>query len=181
MPVRPLAAVLLVLTLGLSDGALAQRAQLPEVVTDLARLPPAVARMRARILEAARTGDLDRIATVMQSNETMPIFSFGKERDPVAFWKSDYPDSKGLEIPAILIEVLESSFVHVDRGTPREMFVWPYFARMPLKELTPEQTVELLRLVTGPDYREMRETGAYSFFRVGIGPDGTWHYFVAGQ
>jgi hypothetical protein len=23
--------------------------------------------------------------------------------------------------------------------------------------------------------------GVYSFYRVGIGPDGTWHFFVAGD
>jgi hypothetical protein len=153
----------------------------PEIFTDPAQLPAAVARMRTRMLEAARSGDLDKLVTVMQSNETMPVFSFGNERDPVAFWKSLYPDSQGLEILAILIQILESGFVHVERKTPQDMYVWPYFARMPLTALTPEQKVELFRIVTGADYQEMLDAGGYAFYRVGIAPDGTWHFFVAGQ
>jgi hypothetical protein len=153
----------------------------PEIITDPAQLPAPVARMRARMLEAARSGDLDKLFTVMQSNETMPVFSFGNERDPVAFWKSLYPDSQGLEVMAILIQILETGFVRVERKTPQDMYVWPYFARMPLAALTPEQKVELFRIVTGADYQEMLGTGGYTFYRIGIAPDGTWHFFVAGQ
>lgn len=117
----------------------------------------------------------------MQSNETLPVFSFGNEKDPIAFWKATYPDSKGLEILAILIQVLETGFVHVHQGTPQEMYVWPYFAHVPLQQLTPEQKVELFRIITGSDYKKMKEFGAYIFYRVGIAPDGTWHFFVAGD
>jgi hypothetical protein len=152
-----------------------------EAIGDLSRLTEKARRTRERILEAARTGDIGKVATVMQSNEMMPVFSFGGERDPVEFWKSSYPDSEGIEVLAILIEILEMPFVHVDRGTAQEMFVWPYFYGMPLAKLTPEQKVELFRLVTGTDWREMSDFGAYIFFRVGISPDGVWHFFVAGD
>jgi hypothetical protein len=152
-----------------------------EIISDLSRLPAPVARMRQRILEAARSGDLEKLVLVMQSNETLPVFSFGNEKDPVAFWKSNFPDSDGVEILATLIQILETSFVHIARGTPQDMYVWPYFVQMPLKGLSPEQKVELFRIVTGPDYKEMTEFGAYSFYRVGIAPDGVWHYFVAGE
>ena len=47
-----------------------------EILRDLWRLPPPVARTRERILEAARSGTLDKLLIVMQSNETLPIFSF---------------------------------------------------------------------------------------------------------
>jgi hypothetical protein len=152
-----------------------------EIITDLARLPVPVARTRARILEAARAGDLEKLLLVMQSNETLPVFSFGDEKDPIAFWKANFPDSDGVEILATLIQILETGFVHVARGTPQDMFVWPYFAQTPLKDLSREQKVELFRIVTGADYKEMTEFGAYSFYRVGIAPDGVWHYFVAGE
>jgi hypothetical protein len=152
-----------------------------DIISDPSQLPPPVARMRARILEAARSGDLAKVVTVMQSNETMPVFSRGADKNPVTYWKGSYPDSDGLEILAILIAVLESPFMHVDWGTPQDMYVWPYFARTPLQALTPTQKVELFRIVTGADYKEMREAGAYMFYRLGIGPDGTWHFFVAGD
>ena len=153
----------------------------PEAITDLARLPEKVRQTRARILEAAKSGDLTKLQTVMQSNEMMPVFSFGGDKNPVEFWKTSYPDSDGLEALAILVEILEMPFVHLDKGTPQEMYVWPYFYGLPLKELSPEQKVELFRLVTGSDWREMLDFGAYIFFRAGISPDGVWHFFVAGD
>ena len=152
-----------------------------DVLTDVSRLPAPVARMRARIIEAARSGDLDKIVTVMQTNETMPIFSFANERDPVAYWRANYPESGGLEVLSILLEILDMGFVHVDAGTPQDMYVWPYFAYVPLKELTPPQKVELFKVVTGSDYRAMQDFGAYIFYRLGIAPDGTWHFFVSGE
>jgi hypothetical protein len=153
----------------------------PEIVRDLSRLPDKVRQTRERILEAAKSGDPNRVVTVMQANEVMPVFSFGGDKDPLAFWKTSYPDSEGIEALAILIEVLESPYVLLDKGTAQEMYVWPYFYGMPLEKLTPEQKVELFRLITGSDWKEMQEFGAYIFYRVGIGPDGVWHFFVAGD
>ena len=155
--------------------------KISDVLTDLGVLPAPVARMRARIIEAARSGDLDKLVTVMQTNETMPIFSFASERDPAAYWRTNYPESGGLEVLSILLEILDMGFVHVDAGTPQDMYVWPYFAYLPLKDLTPAQKVELFKIVTGSDYRSMQDFGAYIFYRLGIAPDGTWHFFVSGE
>jgi hypothetical protein len=153
----------------------------PEVITDLSRLPPAVARMRERILGAARTGHLDAVAAVMASNGTMPIFSLESERDPVTYWRQHYPDSGGVEVLSILAQILDAGFVHVDKGTPEEMYVWPYFARAPLDTLSPEQKVDLFKIVTGGDYKNMQDGGAYNFYRLGIGQDGVWRFFVTGE
>jgi hypothetical protein len=114
-------------------------------------------------------------------NESKPIFSFTEEKDPVGFWKANYPDSDGVEALSILITILETGFVRVDEGTAQDMYVWPYFVRMPLKTLTAPQKVELFRIITGADYKDMIAFGAYAFYRLGIGPDGTWHFFVAGD
>jgi hypothetical protein len=156
-------------------------AQTLDIITDLSRLPPAVAQTRERILAAARSGDLEKLVAVMQSNGRLPVFSFADAREPAALWRSSYPDSDGLEVLAILITILESGYTIADKGTPQEIYVWPYLARMPLKSLTPEQKVQLFRIVTGSDFKEMMEYGAYSFYRLGIGPDGSWYYFVAGD
>jgi len=156
-------------------------ASAPEIITDLAQLPAPVARMRERILAAARSGDLAKLVVVMQSSETLPIFAQSTGQDPISYWKTNYPDSDGVEILAMLIDILEAGFVHVEDGTPQEMYVWPYFARLPLKTLTAEQKVELFKIVTGSDYRDMLRTGSYNFFRVGIARDGSWRFFVTGQ
>lgn len=156
-------------------------AAVPEVIRDLSLLPEPVRATRERILAAAKSGDPAKVLEVMKSFDPAPTFSFGGDSDPLAYWKSSYPDSEGLEALAILTEVLESNFVLLDKGTPQEMYVWPYFFGLPLAQLTPEQKVELFRLITGSDWKEMQEFGAYIFYRVGIAPNGQWQFFVAGD
>ncbi len=150
-----------------------------EIIRDLSRLPEAVRKKRDEIIAAARTGDLSKAAAIAKADQT--AVSFGGETDAAEFWKKTFPDSDGAEVLATLIEVLEMPLVHLDRGTPQEMFVWPYFHAVDLDKLTPEQRVELFRLVTAFDFREMQKFGSYNFFRTGISPDGRWHFFVAGD
>jgi hypothetical protein len=154
----------------------------PDVFYDPGLLPDPVRAMRDKILEAALSGDLEKLKIVIQTNEMPPAFSLGENQaDPIAAMKEQSNDGEGREVMAILAEVLEAGYVHVDVGTPQEMFVWPYFAQYPITELTPPQTIELFKIVTSFEYNEMKEFGAYNFYRVGIGPDGTWHFFVAGD
>jgi hypothetical protein len=171
-PERPAAA---------SETPAARHTAGPEGATDLAQLPPAVLRMRDRILAAARTGDLQTVLALMRAGGSMPIFSHTQKQDPAAYWKESYPDSDGLEILSILVSILETPPVRIEAGTPQEAYVWPYFARLPVKSLTPAQKVDLFRVVTGADYKEMLERGRYVFYQVGIGPDGSWRYFLASE
>jgi hypothetical protein len=157
-------------------------AEKPDVFYDPGLLPDPVRAMRDKILEAALSGDIEKLRVVVQSNEMPPAFTLGEgQTDPIAAMKEQSNDGEGREVMAILAEVLEAGFVHVDKGTPQEMYVWPYFAQYPITELTPAQTIELFKIVTSFEYNEMKEFGAYNFYRVGIGPDGTWHFFVAGD
>jgi len=151
----------------------------PEIIAGLSLLPPAVARTRDRILAMARSGNLQGVAAIVQADET--TFSWSDEQNPAAFWRANYPDSEGLEVLSILATILEAPFVHVDQGTPQEVYLWPYFARVPLKTLSREQKVALFKIVTGGDYKDMLAFGTYAFFRVGISPDGTWQFFVTGR
>ncbi|WP_417692701.1 hypothetical protein [Roseibium sp.] len=153
----------------------------PEVLYDVDQLPKPVARMRAQLREAALSGDMERLRMVLEGNELMPTLSLTKIDDPIQFLRDSSGDGDGLEILAILADTLDAGFVHVDQGTAQEMFVWPYFARYPLHQLSPEQKVELYRLVTAGDFAEMESYGVWLFYRIGIGPDGTMHYFVAGE
>jgi hypothetical protein len=153
----------------------------PETATDLSRLPPAVLRTRDRILAAAHTGDLQTLMALMRANGNVPVFSHTQKQDPAAYWKETYPDSDGIEILSILISILETQAARIAADTPQETYVWPYFARLPVKSLTPVQKVDLFRVVTGSDYKQMLERGRYVFYQVGIGPDGTWRYFLASE
>jgi len=153
----------------------------PEVHYGTDMLPKLVRRMHDQLRQAALSGDMERLRMVLESNEMPPTISFGATEDPIEFLKESSGDGEGYEILAILADILDAGYVHVDKGTAQEMYVWPYFARYPLKELTPEQKVELFRIVTAGDFAAMEEFGAWTFYRVGIGPDGTLHYFVAGD
>ncbi|MTI05201.1 hypothetical protein E1180_06700 [Roseibium denhamense] len=154
---------------------------MPQVFYDPSVLPKPVARMHAQLKEAAAAGDFDRLRMIFESNEMPPTVSFGSAGDPIDHLKQASGDGEGYEILAILADILDAGFVHADVGTPYEMYIWPYFARYPLEGLTPEQKVELFRIITAGDFADAQDFGAWVFYRVGIGPDGTLHYFVAGD
>lgn len=158
-----------------------QNAVSVEIIRDLSRLPEPVRKKREEILAAARTGELEKVVAVMTAQKKPPVFTFGGDSDPAVFWRTAFPDSNGVEVLSTLIEVLEMPFVQLDKGNPNETFVWPYFHAVALDKLTPMQRVELFRLVTAYDYKEMQKFGSYNFFRVGITPDGTWQFFVGGD
>lgn len=160
-----------------------EEAQLPppEVFYDISLLPKPVARMHAQLTEAAELADLDRIQMILESNEMPPTLSLTEIGDPIEFLKESSGDGEGLETMAILADTLAAGYVHVDQGTPHEMYIWPYFARYPFSKLTPVQKVEMYRLITSADFAEMEAYGVWLFYRVGIGKDGTLHYFVAGE
>jgi hypothetical protein len=161
---------------GSSTGAEA----LPPIEYDVDKLPAPVRRLREQITEAALSGDIDRLGPIFEANGE-PVVSFGGAENPIDYLKSISGDPEGREILAILLEVLEQGFVHIDVGSPDEMYVWPYFARYPPEGLSGPQMVELFTLLTAGDYEDMKIFGTYQFYRVGISPDGTWRYFVAGD
>ncbi|MEJ1157839.1 hypothetical protein [Prosthecomicrobium sp. N25] len=140
-------------------------------------LPALVAKTRKAILEAAYSGDLAALRAVMQRNETPPVVSVNEVGDAVEYLKSQSGDGEGLEVLAILTDILEAGWARTKAGSPQEMYVWPSFAARPVGDLTPAERVELYKIVTSSDYEEMKAAGKYVFYAVGIGPDGTWHYF----
>lgn len=152
-----------------------------DLLPDNEDLRERVGSMREKLILAARSGNIERLGVVFQTNETMPVFSRGGERDPIAFWKQASGDGNGHEILAILLNILDLPPALINKGTPQEMYVWPYLAHVPLENLTPQQSVDLYRLMTAQDVRDMRTLNAWVFWRLGIGPDGTLHYFLAGE
>ncbi len=154
----------------------------PPIMRDLSKLPFPVRRMRELILEAALSGEIENLRQLIGYGDDVTMLSLGGiEEDPLNFLKSLSGDKNGHEILAILAEVLESGFVHMDAGTEHELYVWPYFFAWPLDKLSPPQKVELYRLVTHGDYQDMESFGAYIFYRLGITPRGRWRFFVAGD
>jgi hypothetical protein len=160
------------------SGTAAQPDQpLPAVEYDLSKLPAPVAALRQKIIAAAATGDPEKLRPVIAESGN-PQFGPDGTGDPIGYIKLQSGDGEGREMLAILSEVLEAGYVHVDAGTPDEMYIWPYFARYPIDKLTPPQLVELFKLVYAGDYEDMLPDGVYTYFRVGIAPDGKWKYFT---
>ena len=154
----------------------------PPIMRDVSKLPFPVRRMRELILEAAMGGDIEKLRPLIGYGDDVTMLSLGGiEEDPLGFLKSLSGDKEGHEILAILVEILESGFVHIDEDSEQEMYVWPYFFAWPLDKLNPSQKVELYGLVTYGDYEDMESFGAYIFYRLGITPRGRWNFFVAGD
>lgn len=157
-------------------------APVPEVMYDLGKLPEPVRRMHQLIVEAARSGDIERLRPLIGQGDSMTQLSLTEiDGDAIAFLKGLSGDTDGQEILAIMEEVLDAGFVHIDAGTPQELYVWPYFFALPLDKLDARQRVELFKIVTAGDYDDMKQFGAYIFYRVGITPEGKWAFFVAGD
>ncbi|TYR32778.1 hypothetical protein FY036_09755 [Mesorhizobium microcysteis] len=166
-----------------TDPADATEDAAPEVIYDVEQLPEPVRRMRALIMEACLTGDIEQLRPLISGGDDGTQLSLGSiSGDPVEFLRGLSGDDEGQEILAILYEVLAAGFVHLDEnGETGEMYVWPYFFAVPLEQLDSRQRVELFKLVTAGDYEDMKNYGAYIFYRAGISPEGRWLFFVAGD
>jgi hypothetical protein len=155
---------------------------LPQIEYDLTKLPAPVRDLHDKLVAAAKAGQLEGVRPLLKTGEAATQLSLaGTDNDPIAFLKSLSGDEGGQEILAILLEVLDSGYVHLSAGKPEELYVWPYFFAIPVDKLTDQQRVELFKLVTSGDYEDMKSFGAYIFYRVGISPDGSWRFFLAGE
>lgn len=154
---------------------------LPEIHRDLATLPPAVAAMRQKIINAARSGDYARMRAVIDLSDPPPVFSSSGEGDPVEALKSGAGDEDGLEVLAILLDILDAGWVVRDEGTVQARYIWPYFAEFPPDALSAEQLVEAYRVLTAGDMAQMRAIGSYEFYRVELAADGRWLLFMSGE
>ncbi len=130
--------------------------------------------LREAATKPAKSGDIEKLRPIVEAQDPPPEFSFNDVADPVAHLKSLSGDPEGREILAVLLEVLEAGYVHVDAGTPDEMYIWPYFARYPVDKLSPQQLVELFRIVFAGDYEDMKTYGTYLSYRAGITPAGSF-------
>lgn len=153
-----------------------------EVIYDIEKAPEPVRRMRELIIEAAKTGDISKLKPLMNPGPDQTVVPLqAPDQDPIEALKAISGDSDGVEILAILLDIFSTGFVQLDKGTADEAYVWPYFVGKSLGLLTPQEKVELLRIVTAGDVAEMQEYGNYNFFRVGITPDGRWKFLSVGD
>ncbi|MBE3098629.1 MAG: hypothetical protein IMZ44_16050 [Planctomycetes bacterium] len=147
------------------------------VIYDLSKLPQPVQRMLNEIGNAAQSGDIERMRGVLQISEIKPMVAEDHVDDPVAHWKKDSAGGDGRDVLAAMLNILSAGGVITGKDKS-QMYVWPYFAEMDLKKLTPAQEVELYRAVPPELAVKMKQSGKYTYYRLGISPDGVWHYFL---
>ncbi|MET0747143.1 MAG: hypothetical protein ABWY49_03050 [Rhizobium sp.] len=155
-----------------------------EFLFDISKAPDAVRKLREAIVEAAASGDPERLRPLMNVggglNQTQ-VTADDPGEDPIKSLHDLSGDQDGIEVLSILLDLMSTGFAHVGAGTPDEMYVWPYFAEKDIKTLTAPEKVDLMRIVTAGDYSDMLEFGGYNFYRVGITPDGKWKFFSASE
>jgi hypothetical protein len=147
-------------------------------------LPRPVLEMREAMLAAIHSGRIENLREAYELSGPRPDIGAGPHGDPVAHWKKISGDGEGREVLAALSLVLEAGYVVLPLGADLEnnrLYIWPYFAEIPLDRLTPPQQVELLRLVPPAAAGEMRRTAKYTHWRLVIGADGAWHSFRKGN
>ncbi|MBB3453835.1 hypothetical protein FHT86_002091 [Rhizobium sp. BK313] len=155
-----------------------------EILFDISKVPEPVRKLREEIVEAAASGDLERLRPLMNVggglNQTQ-VTADDPGEDPIKTLHDLSGDPDGIEILSILLDIMSTGFAHVGQGTSDEMYVWPYFAEKDIKTLTTPEKVDLMRIVTAGDFSDMQEFGGYNFYRVGITPDGKWKFFTSGE
>ena len=163
-------------------AAAATGAKNVEFLFDINKAPEPVRKLREMIVEAAASGDLERLRPLMNIGPGQTQVSADDPgEDPIKSLHDLAGDPDGIEVLSILLDIMSTGFAHVGQGTPDEMYVWPYFAEKDIKNLTAPEKVDLMRVVTAGDYSDMLEFGGYNFYRVGITPDGKWKFFTAGE
>lgn len=161
--------------------ALAKRPELKSTPTrDAKPLPAPVEEMRHAILAATQSGRIEDLIVPLEWNELKPDLAQGPVDDPIAYWKKVSVDGEGREILAVLANILDMPPAERRLGRDVEnnaVYVWPYLAEARLDALTPAEEVDLLRLVSPDVAKAMRTKKKWTWWRLAIGADGTWHSF----
>lgn len=149
----------------------------PKVLYDAAATPELVQRILNMIVDAAQSGEIEEMRAVLETNELKPMVAAKHIDDPIAYWRAQSVDGTGRDILASMLDMLDTGYVLTDAGgTP--MYVWPYFAEIDLATLSPKEQVELYSLVPPAQAKAMIASGTYTGYRLGVAPNGIWHYFL---
>lgn len=162
-------------------GEVAKRERPATIMTGKAGegLPAPVSDMREAILEATRPGRLEDLRVAIELNELKPMIGDGREGDPIAALRRLSVDGEGRDIVALLGRLLDAPWAAVPLGADIEnnrIYVWPKFAATGIATLSAEDSVALAALVPPDELAAMTKAG-YSYWRLAIAADGTWHSF----
>lgn len=153
----------------------------PEISSDISALPEAVQITRQKLIDAARTGDIDALQTVIDAQEFPPNVSFGEPDDAVKYLKDASDDDEGRQILGLLLDLFDQPYAFYPDSGGETYYIWPYLSEIDPNALTPEQQVDAYRLLTSEQIAELQDMGAWYYWRTFISETGEWSAFVAGD
>ena len=153
----------------------------PDVRDDPA-LPAEVAAMRADLARAAATCDYDALAELADRGGRAVRFSWGDDRDPVAFWQAAEETGARPAPLRTLRLLLDLPAAETDDGSGHVQYVWP--AAFATEHPTSAQLAE----VAGTGLYDLEalerwvdEGVNYLGYRILVTASGDWTAFVAGD
>ena len=152
----------------------------PPPLRDETKLPAQARNMLSRIREAARSGEAAQLRIAIERNELPPVFERGARGHGVDILKRRSCDGEGREMLRILIAVLDQGFMTTGATAAPQQFIWPYFARTAFSALDPAARSASWSLVRLADIGLSVRDQQPLWHRLGIGADGTWHFFTSG-
>jgi hypothetical protein len=145
------------------------------IVRDLATLPPAVARTRARLLDAAERGDVQAFVAMMKRAGDAPRLSEGGSRDAAQLWAEAFPESNGAGALYEIARLLAGAGLRRADGSVE----WPYYAAADFGRL-PAVDAQALSVILGQAQFDEIKAGSYPGWRLSISAKGKWTAFVHG-
>ena len=170
-PILFLVVLLITGSIASTPGITQEKARM---ITRVDQLPPGVRRMHQALTQAVRSGNIEKMREVLQINELMPLINGQFIHDPIKHWRARSPDGSGREILAALSEILELPPIKV-MVKRQALYIWPYFARVPLDKLSSSELVRLYRLAPATKIAPMLKNNRYRHTQLSVGADGTWH------
>ena len=163
----------------------ARPARVEGPLTDPSLLPPRVAALRGKILDACASRDVEALKVPIQWAETPPIFLRGPGRpknfaEIVDFLRARSFDKRGVEMTTILRAVFESPFARKIDG-PFETWVWPADELLWPAAPGAETVARLHSYVRFEDLGRADAQGRPLIHSAGIGKEGTWHWFAPNE
>lgn len=137
-------------------------------------IPPAVLDTRQAILDAAQTRDYGALRALIPDRGF--TFSYGGERDPIAYWKRLESNAHVPVFGDVIPRVLGT-----EPGLFDGIYIWPAQAGEDPSEWDQSDLEALSEIHLRQDIRLFQEIGLYTGWRVGIDRDGTWVFFVSGD
>jgi hypothetical protein len=137
-------------------------------------LPEAVSETYQALLEAAETGDYEKLRSLIPATGFEYTFGGPVEGGPVAYWRE--LERSTVERPIETLEAVLKMPYTLSRG----IYVWPFAYDLESTDELTRHERELLAPLGPLDTLFVEGTG-YLGWRAGIDAEGAWVFFVAGD